>query len=61
MDVIFAEAEDHSKSTSKISVDINKLGAKLMDVVNGYTVTNNDFSTKARKHKREDEVDQNIV
>ena len=58
MNAIFAEAEEHSNSASKISVDINKLGDKLMGMVNRYKVTDSDFSTKRRSQIRESESEE---
>lgn len=54
MNHIFSEAEEHSNNASKISEDINKLGDKLMGMVNRYKVTDNDFSTKRRAKIRND-------
>jgi methyl-accepting chemotaxis protein len=56
MNVIFTVAEEHSNSSSAISVDINKLGDKLMGMVNRYKVTDSDFSTKSRNGAREDDL-----
>lgn len=55
MNHIFVDAEEHSNNASKIGQDISKLGDKLMDMVNGYKVSDNDFSTKRRASIRKDE------
>ena len=53
MNQIFTEAQKHSENASKIGVDINKLGDKLMGMVNRYKVTDNSFSTKERTALRD--------
>jgi len=55
MNLIFAEAEENSNNASVVSNDINKLGDKLMGMVNGYKVTDDDFSTQRRTKMRVEE------